>query len=451
MKLKREVKVGVFAGVTILLITFATIRVGDQSVVAGGAYDLYAIFDNAAGLYSKAAVEIAGVNVGIVKKVGLTQDGKAQVLLGIQKNIHISEDSAAFLRSRGFLGESYVEIVPGDPNLPPLKGGAYLGKTEAGGDVTEMVDKFTSVADDVKEITRTFRKWMNEKEGGLVVNTVHHLNEFARVMRDVSVRNEKNMNQILVNMAELTHELRDLVHASHHDAEEAVDRIASITQKIDEGRGTIGRLVNDPETADKLNDSLDRLSDALGGYRKMELGMGFHTEYLGRSSDFKNYVSLSLKPTPDEAVLIDIVTDPSPDTSRETKTSTITTGGTSTTVTTDNETLKRDSILLSAQLAKKFYNLTVRGGVIQSKGGVGADYQVGPVGLHFDAFDFETDFNEKPHLKGTGSLHFTKNWYILGGIDDPLNPAQRTDYFAGAGFQMVDDDIKGLLNLTKFR
>lgn len=451
MKFKREVRVGLFAAVTIAIIVFVTIRVGDQSVVSGGALELNAVFENAAGLYPKAAVEISGVTVGRVKKVGLTQDGKASVRIAIDDKVHLSQNSRAFLRSRGFLGESYVEVMPGDQNLPPLENGALIRHSESGGDVSEMIDQFNSIGRDVKDMTVTMKRWLSKEDNGPIASAVDNFNQFAKIMRDVSVRNEQNMNRILENMADLTHEIKMMVHDSKNNATEAVERVASITQKIDEGRGTIGKLINDPDTVEKLNNSLDNLSDAIGGFRQMELGLGFHTEYLKRSHDFKNYVSLNLSPTPNTSVLVDFVADPSPDTSRSTKTSTVKAGGSSTTVTTDTETLQRDATLFSAQIARKFYDFTFRGGIIESKGGVGLDYDRGMVGLSFSAFDFETDFNEQPHLKFMGALNMTQNFYLLGGVDDPLNPAQKTDYFFGAGLRFVDNDIKSLLGLASMK
>lgn len=448
MKFRREFKVGVFAAIVVAIMIFATVKVGDQSVVSGGAYELYATFSNASGLYPKASVEIAGVDVGLVKSVGLTPDGKAIVLVGIREGVSLPENSQAFLRSRGFLGEAYIEIIPGDAGLPPLKSGQFIAQTESGGDLSDMVDQFNLIATDVKEITKTLRRWTDEKEGGVVSETVHHLHDFAKVMRDVTTKNEENMNQIVRNMADWTREMRLLMNNSRYDAEQAVDRIASISKKIDEGRGTLGRLVNDSETADKVNESLDSLNEALGGYKRMELGLGFHAEFLNPSNDFKNYVSVSLKPTPDQAILLDFVSDPNPDTTRETRISDVTVGGVTTRVTTENEILKRDKVLFSAQFAKYFYDLRLRGGMIESKGGLGADYQLGALGLHFDAFDLEKRFNEKPHLKGMGTLNLTRNIYVLGGVDDPLNPAQRTDFFVGAGYHIIDDDIKSLLGFA---
>lgn len=451
MKLSNEIKVGIFAAVVIVLIALVTIRVGDQSIVAGGAYEIEAVFTSATGLYPKAAVEIAGVDVGVVKEIGLTDGGRALVTMGISKNVKIPPDSTVFLKTKGFLGEAYIEIVPGDPAKPGLKNGDRIARTESGGDVSGLVNQFNAVADDIKEITQTMKGWMSEEKGGVIASTIHNLDEFTRVMRDVTTRNEENLDRIMQNMADLTHELKQMVQNNKQDINESMERVASITKKIDEGRGTLGKLVNDPETIEKLNDSLDNLSDALGGYRQLELGLGFHTEYLNRSNDFKNYVSLALRPTPDEALLVDIVSDPAPDTARTRRTSDVTVGGTTTNITTENQVLERDTIRYSAQLAKRFYDFTLRGGLIESKGGVGLDYTKGPMGLSFSAFDFETDFNEQPHLKFLGQLNVTSNLYLLGGADDILNPAQRTDYFFGGGIQFVDEEIKSLLGLARLR
>lgn len=451
MRFRREVKVGLFAVGALALIVWATIRVGDQSIISRGAYELIATFRNASGLYPKASIEVAGVKVGLVKEVGLTREGLAKVVMGIQKDVRVTENSKAFLRSRGFLGEAYIEIIPGNPELPALKSGATMTQTESGGDISDMVDRFNSISGDVKEVSGTMREWVGHGEEGHIRHSVERLDEFVTVMRNLTVSNEKSLNNIIRNMADLTTELKDLIRESRGDVTDSTSRIASITQKIDEGRGSIGRLVNDGSTVEKLNDSLDNLNDALGGFRSMELGLGFHTEYLNRGKDFKNYVSLEVKPTPSESVLIDLVSDPSPDTSRERRISDITVGGATTKVTTENEILSRDRTLFSAQLAKKFYDFRIRGGIIESKGGIGLDYIPGFVNLHAEGFDFENDFNEKPHLKFMGTLNLTQNLYLLGGMDDPLNPAQKTDYFFGGGFRFVDENIKSLFSLARVK
>ncbi|MDP2599554.1 MAG: MlaD family protein [Deltaproteobacteria bacterium] len=450
LKLKPEIKVGIFAAAAIAIVIFATVRVGDQSVVSGGGYDLFAVFSNVAGLYPKASVEVAGVDVGVVKEIGL-KEGKAEVKMAIKKKIKLPENSVAFLKTRGFLGEAYVEIIPGDPSLPVLKDGDFFLRTDSGGDVTSMVNQFNAVAGDVKDITGTIKEWVDEEQGGAVADTVNNFNDFVRVLREVSLRNEQNLDRIMQNMADLTHELKGMVANSRGNIEISSDRIASISQKIDEGRGTIGKLVNDPETVNKLNESLDNLTEALGGYKQMELGLGFHTEYLRATGDFKNYFDASFGITPDEALLVSLVSDTEPPLKRENRTTDITVGGVTTSVQTETIALQRNKLLFSAQMAKKFYNFTIRGGLIESTGGLGLDFSQGPLGVQFSAFDFQTKFNSKPHLKAMGTLALTDNLYVTGGADDFINPRQPVDFFFGGGFRLVDDQIKSLLGLSSLK
>ena len=42
-----------------------------------------------------------------------------------------------------------------------------------------------------------------------------------------------------------------------------------------------------------------------------------------------------------------------------------------------------------------------------------------------------------------------KSFYLVGGMDDPLNQTQPTDYFFGGGFQLIDEDVKSLLGFAK--
>ena len=229
------------------------------------------------------------------------------------------------------------------------------------------------------------------------------------------------------------------------DVDDSLSRIANITRKIDEGRGTIGKLINDPQTVEKVNAAADSLNETLGTFKRIQAELGYHTEYLTATKDFKHYVHLNLRPRPDEAFQFEFVEDRAASPQRATRTTTVTVGGASTTVTADTETIERNKFRISAQLAKKIYDFTLRGGLIESRGGVGVDYNRGPVGVQLSAFDFNTQQGSKPHIKVSGNLNLTKSLYLTGGADDMLNPAQKTDWFFGAGVRLVDDDIKALL------
>lgn len=440
-----EMKVGLFAAAIVVILVWATLRVSDKTTVHGGGYTIKAAFDNATGLKLKAPVELAGVQVGVIKSIELEGSRQAIVTIALGKGVKLPGDSRAVLRTRGFLGETYVELIPGTPDIPALSSGDEIADTMRTGDINSLVSQFNSIAEDIKQITTTLKTTVGEGETSPVNQIVQNLEEFTKAIRDVTLRNEGNIDRIASNLAAMTDQLRQVVARGEANLEESMERIASITRKIDEGKGTVGKLVNDEETIDKLNEAVDGLNETMGGFRRLEAEIGYHAEYLANTGDFKNYVSLALKPSPDKAFMLDLVSDPNPRPTHVLKTSNVTVGGASTTVQTDTATVDRNKLRVSAQLAKKFYDFTLRGGIIESTGGFGLDYEKGPVGLQFSAFDFTTRYGERPHLKALGLLNVTKNFYVVGGVDDFISNQGERAGFAGAGFRLVDDDIKSFI------
>lgn len=442
-----EVKVGMFALAIIAILAWATVRVSDKTSVSGGGYELTAVFNNATGLKMKAPVELAGVKVGVVKGIKLLDSRQALVTLALGKEVKLTDNSEAILRTRGFLGETYVEIIPGNPELPVLEKGERIPYTMRTGDINSLVSQFNSIAEDIKHVTSSLKDMVGNNQEYPINRIVDNLEDFTQAIRDLTIRNQGNIDRVSENLAAMTDELREIVAKGKSDVEESMERIASITRKIDEGKGTVGRLVNDDETIDKLNEAVDNLNNTLGGFRKLETEIGYHAEYLTQSTDFKHYIDLALRPSPDKALLLGLVTDPDPRANHVERITEVTVGGNTTTVNTQTATIDREKLRFSAQLAKSFYDFRFRGGIIESTGGFGLDFNRGPVGLHFSAFDFSTRFGDKPHLKAGADLNITRNLYLTGGADDIIRPGgPRPDWFVGAGFRFVDDDVKRYLS-----
>lgn len=442
-----EMKVGLYAVGILLLIAFATLRVSEGPMLFGGGYDITVLVDSAGGIDEKTPVEIAGIRVGHVKSVQLAGDGRrADVVINIDRDdVRLPGDTKVVARARGFLGDTYLELIPGaSPEM--AKSGDALGYGGAGGDINLLVTRFNEVADDIKVVSSSLRDMIGGEDAP-VRRTINDMSHFAKTMRELVEQNQRNVNEITDNFAVMSEQLRSAVAESRRDAVDAVSNIASISRKIDEGQGTVGRLINDEATVDKVNETLDALSGTLGGFQRLETDIGYHTEYLTSSSDFKHYIHFNLWPRPDEAFLLEFVEDRSPSANRVTRVTDITpAGGATTTITTNTQTIERNRFRVSAQLAKRLYDFTLRGGIIESRGGVGFDYDKGPVRVSASAFDFNTQDGNKPHLKFAGQVNVTPALYVMGGADDPLNPNQSTDWFVGAGVRVRDEDIKSLLS-----
>lgn len=419
-----ELKVGVFAGIAILIIVLATVRVSDRGVFRGGSTTVTVVIDSAEGLLKKTPVEVAGIQVGYIDDLELVE-GKAVARLKIDRKVKLGVDAVAQVRTKGFLGETYVDLTPGHPEKGQIREGGEIAATNPYVDLGQ-------IASDIREVTGSLKKIITEQEGTI-----------KRILDNMDVTTD--------NFSQFAQDARELMAARKEDLSETMERLRNITRKVDEGRGSLGRLLNDEETAENINEAARGLSETLGGINRYQFEIGYHLEYLAETTDFKSYIGLVLKPRPDKFFLLEFVVDPNPSPVETTTDTTITAGGATTTITTDERVVEKDRFLISAQLAKTFYNLTLRGGLIESRGGIGIDYGFGPVGLQFSAFDFRTDGNQRPHLKALASLNVTKNFFLVSGVDDFISKQQDPDWFIGGGFRLIDNDIKSILGAASLR
>jgi len=138
---KLELIVGVFVLVGIAALTYLAVKLGKLEVIGGGNnVEVQAEFDSVAGLKTGATVEIAGVQVGQVKRIGLKGD-RAMVVFSLQPGVKLYGDAIASVKTRGLIGDKYVSLSPGgsQKELPP---GAKIRDTESGVDLESLIGEF---------------------------------------------------------------------------------------------------------------------------------------------------------------------------------------------------------------------------------------------------------------------------------------------------------------------
>jgi len=140
-KIDLELIVGLFVLIGIIALSYISIKLGKMEWVGGGGYQVTAVFPGVAGLKVGAMVEIAGIEVGRVKSLNLDEDYQARVLLDIDWGVDLQEDSIASIKTKGLLGEKYVEIVPGGAD-EIIENGGKIQDTEPPIDLEELISKF---------------------------------------------------------------------------------------------------------------------------------------------------------------------------------------------------------------------------------------------------------------------------------------------------------------------
>ncbi|KAB2836932.1 MCE family protein, partial [bacterium] len=129
-KFSTEAKVGVFVIVAIALLAYLTIDVSQLGWTPGGTYKIYTVMENAEGVSKKTPVQVAGIPVGTVSAITLTPDRKAKVEIELRRDVKLGDDVTAEVRTRGVLGDTYIEIFPGSPDAPPIEAGGVVGRVK---------------------------------------------------------------------------------------------------------------------------------------------------------------------------------------------------------------------------------------------------------------------------------------------------------------------------------
>lgn len=139
-KFDLELAVGIFMIAGIVCLAYLTIKLGQLEVLGGKGYEIQAVFSSSGGLKTGSSVVIAGVEVGRVKKV-ILDDYQARVTMSLPLEVKIQEDAIASIKTKGLIGEKYVEISPGglDENLKP---GGVIRDTQPPIDIEQLISKY---------------------------------------------------------------------------------------------------------------------------------------------------------------------------------------------------------------------------------------------------------------------------------------------------------------------
>jgi phospholipid/cholesterol/gamma-HCH transport system substrate-binding protein len=139
-RLSLELLVGLFMVIGIACLSYLSIRLGKMDVLGQRGYPVYAVFSNIGGLRSGAPVEMAGVDIGRVRRISL-ENYEARVVLEIQDGLVLQEDAIASIKTRGLIGERYIQITVGaaDATIQP---GGRIRQTEPAVDLESLIGKY---------------------------------------------------------------------------------------------------------------------------------------------------------------------------------------------------------------------------------------------------------------------------------------------------------------------
>lgn len=134
--------VGLFMLVGFGAFGYLALQLGEVPYLsASTTYVIKAEFDNVAGVKNGASVQVAGVTVGEVVDIALSDNEAALLSLQVDKKLKVPIDSMASVKSQGIIGDKYIQLSLGadETHFEPNE---ILVETESSVDIESLISKF---------------------------------------------------------------------------------------------------------------------------------------------------------------------------------------------------------------------------------------------------------------------------------------------------------------------
>lgn len=141
-KMSLEMIVGLFLLAGFISFAWISVKMGDIRVFMDETYPVTARFTSISGLKEGAVIELAGVKVGKVSAIELDGgDYEAVVHLDISREVRLTDDSIASIRTAGIIGDRFIKLTPGGSDIY-LEPGDEIEETESSISLEELVSKY---------------------------------------------------------------------------------------------------------------------------------------------------------------------------------------------------------------------------------------------------------------------------------------------------------------------
>ncbi len=224
-------RVGLFflLGIALIWVSYETLS--DGKALKSRGYNLVAGFENLKELKQGDDVRMAGVKIGAVAETRLT-GRRAEAVLRIDPTVHIASDAFATIGSAGLLGTNYIAVDLGTPGVKHLEPGGEIA-TKPSADLNTIMTQIGELGNKLEGALGSMGDVLKGKDGQP---------SLFQKLDTLLTENSEKVNKTMANLQE-------------------------ITDKVNRGEGTFGKLVNDPQLHDELLATVGELKAAAGDAR----------------------------------------------------------------------------------------------------------------------------------------------------------------------------------------
>ncbi len=281
MKLSKEVKTGILSLSAILLFIYGYSFIKGSDIFDSSRI-FYVSYQNVEGLDNSARVTINGLAVGKVKSINLVnKEGGLIVSFSVDREFNFSRNSIVRIYSSSLIGGKQLAIIlDNETNNIAKSGDTLRGEIEKGmlevmtGGLKPLEQKVLTTLSNLDSLVLNLTDVLDDETRLNLKESIVSLNQTMNSFKEAS----GNLNSLIkTNKEKLNNTFANLEIASENfarfsdslaqietgkmvkDLENIISRFNSILEGIEDGKGSIGKLLKD----DKLYDNLEGASKQL--------------------------------------------------------------------------------------------------------------------------------------------------------------------------------------------
>jgi len=219
-------------------------------------YQLTARFESAQDLRKGDEVRLAGVEIGRVHELKIDIDADpthpVHALLWAEEDVKVRAEDVASVEVRSVFGGSYIVITPGDPQAAVLKHGDEIKNTKVSASLTDLVGKADT---------------MLSRMGDAIGDASAALESIKNMTTKIE-QGEGTLGKLLTDEQAYT-DLRETLASTR----EAFDGLGQLITDMHEGKGLLAKLMTDEKLAENVEKLVLNANESMVSLQKITSGI----------------------------------------------------------------------------------------------------------------------------------------------------------------------------------
>jgi phospholipid/cholesterol/gamma-HCH transport system substrate-binding protein len=305
LKVSNEVTVGALTIISIVIFVLGYQFLRGQEVFSRKQL-ITVVFPDATGVYEANMVTFNGVPIGRISKISYRNDNPEMPVimkLALEKELAIPKDSRFEIQTLDLLGKHAIAFVPGSSKEMVGKDDVLKGSIKADmiAEVTKelkpITDKATALLTSIDTLVKDVHKALGPAEQNSISATIRsaesamsNLNTITVKVNKILTSQEGNLEGTLANIKKLTdnlagntdkldniisnidkfsNEVGQLELASTiESAKNTLTQINNLLESLNEGQGTLGKMVTDDSLYKSIDEAIGSLNSLLTDLQK---------------------------------------------------------------------------------------------------------------------------------------------------------------------------------------